>query len=68
MDRWLERRGRLRGDWRRTAGADAADAGPADRALRALLAHPGRLALLGLLAVALVFAALLVVGPPGSRA
>ncbi len=68
MDRWLEKRGRLDGGWRRTAGDDPADSGAADRALRALLAHPGRMAFIGLVAVALIFAALLVVGPPGSRA
>jgi integral membrane protein len=68
MDGWLEKRGRLDGNWRRTAGSDPADARPADRVLRTLLAHPGRMALIGLAAVALIFTALLVVGPPGSRA
>lgn len=67
MDRWLERRGRLDGEWRRTAGAHPSDGRPADRLLRALLAHPGRMALIGLVAVALIFSALLVVGPPGGR-
>jgi integral membrane protein len=68
MDRWLEKRGRLAGEWRRTAGNDPSDGRPADRVLRTVLAHPGRMVLLGLAAVGIVFAALLVVGPPGSRA
>ncbi len=68
MDRWLEKRGRLDGDWRRTAGTDPADTRPADRALRAVLARPGRMAIIALVAVAIVFTALIVVGPPGSRA
>lgn len=66
MDRWLEKRGRLTGDWRRTSAGDPADDGAGDRLLRALLAHPVRMAVIGLVGIALVFTALVIVGPPGS--
>ena len=65
FDRWLERRNRLDGAWRRTASDDPRDHAVVDRMLRGLLRHP---VLLGVgLAVALVaiFATLLALGPPG---
>lgn len=65
MDRWLERHHRLTGDWR-TASDGPGDNGPGDRVLRTLLAHPVRMAVIGLVAVAVVFTLLIVVGPPGS--
>ncbi len=61
MDRWLESHGRLAGGWR---SPDAAG-GIGDRLLGGLLAHPVRAVLLGLAGTAVVFSALLVVGPPG---
>ncbi len=64
---WLVRRGRLDGDWRREASDHPGDAGPVDRMLRWFLARPVLLAALAVVGVAAVFAALLVIGPPGGR-
>ncbi|MEO5834836.1 MAG: DUF3817 domain-containing protein [Nakamurella sp.] len=65
MDRWLEGHHRLAGDWRRTSPSDPVDNGFGDRMLRTLQAHPVRMVVIGLVAVALVFTVLVVVGPPG---
>ena len=59
---WLERTGRLGGGWRRAGGP----AGPLqDRLLRLVLARPGAAAAVAAVGVTVVFAGLLVVGPPG---
>ncbi|WOQ69004.1 DUF3817 domain-containing protein [Microbacterium limosum] len=64
---WLHRTGRLRGDWRREAGADPRDAAWHDRLMRWFLRRPWVLGLLLAAAVALIFVVLLIVGPPGGR-
>lgn len=65
LERGFERRGLLEGEWRREAGSDPRDRGLASRVLRWALARPVLAGVLVLAGVALVFAVLLVVGPPG---
>ncbi|MFG6403502.1 DUF3817 domain-containing protein [Microbacterium sp. P04] len=67
VERWLQRTGRLGGEWRVRASDDPRDQRPVDRALRFLLARPGVLAAVVIAAVAAVFVVLLVIGPPGGR-
>jgi integral membrane protein len=62
---WLHRTGRLAGSWRRERTDDPRDGRLIDRVLRVLLRRPWVLALALLAAVSVVFAVLLVVGPPG---
>lgn len=63
----LQRSGALEGDWRTSAGTGPRDATWHDRALRAVLRHPVRSGIGAVLAVAVVFTALLLIGPPGGR-
>jgi hypothetical protein len=63
----LVKRGRLEGDWRREAGDNPADGNLVNRLLRWGLARPVLLTVLGVVGVAAVFTALLIVGPPGGR-
>ncbi|WP_295011951.1 DUF3817 domain-containing protein [uncultured Microbacterium sp.] len=62
---WLHRSGRLAGAWRLDRTDDPRDATWYDRTMRWFLHRPWVLAVLILLLVAGIFAALLVVGPPG---
>jgi len=64
VERVLERHGRLDGGWRRVATEHPADGSLVNRMLRWALAHTVLFAVLVLAAVAAVFVALLVVGPP----
>ncbi len=64
---WLHRTGRLRGTWRLEAGDDPRDQRPLGRVLRFFLRRPWVLGILILLAVALIFVVLLVIGPPGGK-
>jgi integral membrane protein len=64
---WLKRTGRLRGEWRLEASDDPRDRRPLDRLLRFFLRRPWVLGILILVAVALIFVVLLVVGPPGGK-
>lgn len=64
---WLQRSGRLVGAWRREETDDPRDRRPLDRMLRFFLRRPWMLALLLIAAVAVIFAVLLVVGPPGGK-
>lgn len=64
---WLVRRGRLEGDWRREPTAHPADGNVVNRLLRWGLARPVLLTVVGVVGVAAVFTALLIVGPPGGR-
>lgn len=64
---WLVRRGRLEGDWRREPTEHPADGNVVNRLLRWGLARPVLLTVVGLVGVAAVFTALLIVGPPGGR-
>ncbi|MFP7761537.1 DUF3817 domain-containing protein [Marisediminicola sp. LYQ134] len=66
FDRWLERRDRLTGGWRRTAvEGDPRDSRPLDRLVRWLIRHPVLFGALFVVALVAVYATLLVVGPPG---
>jgi integral membrane protein len=65
VERRLERRGLLEGPWRRTATDDPRDHTPASRMLRWALANTVLAAAIAVVAVVAVFAALLVIGPPG---
>ncbi|SMH44814.1 integral membrane protein [Rathayibacter oskolensis] len=65
LERGFERRGLLEGPWRREAGSDPRDRRILGRLLRWALGRPVLAGALVLAAVAAVFTALLVVGPPG---
>lgn len=67
FDRWLEKNGRLDGDWRTTATDDPRDQGWIDRLLRWFLNHPVVLAVLLVVGIVAVFTVLLIIGPPGGR-
>ena len=64
---WLVRRGRLEGEWRREAGEHPADGHWVNRMLRWFLARPVLLTVVAVIGIAVVFSALLVIGPPGGR-
>ncbi|NIJ05672.1 DUF3817 domain-containing protein [Frigoribacterium faeni] len=59
VERSIDRRGGLTGDWRRTATDD-----PRDRLLRWVLGHLALAVVLLVAAVVVVFVLLLIVGPP----
>jgi integral membrane protein len=61
------RRGALNGDWRLTATDDPRDQHWIDRAVRWFLNRPVLLVLAILVAIVLIFTALLLAGPPGGR-
>ena len=63
----LVRRGRLEGGWRREAGDHPADGHWVNRMLRWFLARPVLLTVVAVIGIAVVFSALLVMGPPGGR-
>lgn len=67
LDRWLERNGRLDGDWRRASTDDLRDNSWFDRLFRWMIARPLLLGAVLVVAVALVVTGLLVIGPPGGR-
>ena len=64
VERWIDRRGLLVGDWRRTATDDPRDRRPLDRLLRWMLGHLVPALVLLVVAVVVVFAVLLAAGPP----
>lgn len=64
FDIWAHRTGKLDGDWRREATDDPRDQRWFDRLVRWMLNHPYLLATLILLAVVVLFAVLLMLGPP----
>jgi integral membrane protein len=64
---WLVGRGRLEGGWRRQVSDHPADGTWVNRMLRWFLARPVLLTVVAVLGIAVVFTALLVVGPPGGR-
>lgn len=61
----MHRRGRLDGEWRREASDHPADGNVVNRLLRWFLARPVLLTVIVAVGVVTVFAALLVIGPPG---
>ena len=65
FERAVEKRGRLDGNWRTEATDDARDSFWLDRLYRWFLNHPALLVTAMTAVVALIFAALLFVGPPG---
>lgn len=64
---WLQRTGRLAGDWRLAETEDPRDARWYERLMRWFLRRPWVLAALIALAVIALFVALLLIGPPGGR-
>ena len=60
-----ERKGRLVGEWRRTKSADPRDANWFDSLFRWFMNRPALLVIAMLAVVSVIFAALLVIGPPG---
>ena len=65
FDRWLDRHGRLEGEWHREATDDPADRSWVRRLLRWFLNHPVVLGTLLVAAVAVIMTVLLILGPPG---
>jgi integral membrane protein len=65
FDLWLDRKGKLGGDWRRTKTADPRDSGWVSAVLRWLLNRPVLLGTLFIVGLAVIMATLLFVGPPG---
>lgn len=59
---WLDRSGRLEGDWRRQASPDA---GPVDRIVAFVVRNPIPLVVLAGVGIVAVYVLLLIVGPPG---
>ena len=64
---WLQRSGRLVGDWRREATDDPRDQGVIDRLARWFIRHPWLLLAVVAVGVAALFTVLLILGPPGGR-
>jgi len=64
---WLMRRGRLDGGWRHERTDHPADGNWVNRMLRWFLARPVLLTVVAVAGVAVLFATLLVIGPPGGR-
>ena len=60
-----ERKGRLVGEWRRTKSADPRDANWFDSLFRWFINRPALLVIAMLAVVSVIFAALLLIGPPG---
>jgi integral membrane protein len=67
FDIWLDRRGKLDGDWHREATDDPRDRGWVRTLLRWFLNHPRTLAGLFIVGIAVIMTALLIIGPPGGR-
>ena len=65
FERAVEKHGRLTGPWRKTASEDKRDNFWLDRLFRWFLNRPALLVLALVAVVVAIFAALLVVGPPG---
>ena len=65
FERYVERSGKLDGDWRRSATDDPRDSHWFDRLYRWFLNRPALLVLVLLMAVAAIFITLITLGPPG---
>jgi hypothetical protein len=61
----VERSGRLKGHWRREHSGDVRDDHWFDRLYRWFIIRPALLSLVMFIVVVLIFAALLLIGPPG---
>jgi integral membrane protein len=66
VELWLHRSGRLEGPWRLEQTSDPRDAAWHDRLLRTVLRRPRTFAVIGVVAVVVVFSGLLLAGPPGT--
>src|SRR5699024_9369399 len=64
IDIWVQRSGRIDGDWRRTATEDSRTHAWHDRLLRWVINHALLRILLGLVIVVVVYVILLLMGPP----
>ena len=64
---WLQRTGRLTGDWRLEQGDDPRDARWYDRLMRWFLRRPWVLAMLLVVGIVALYVILLLVGPPGGK-
>ncbi|MEO6943781.1 MAG: DUF3817 domain-containing protein [Lacisediminihabitans sp.] len=64
FDLWLDRHGKLEGDWHRDATDDPADHTWVRRLLRWFLNHPVMLGVILVLVIAVVFSVLVTLGPP----
>ncbi|OAN39015.1 DUF3817 domain-containing protein [Microbacterium sp. H83] len=64
---WLQRTGRLRGEWRLQQTEDPRDARWYDRLMRWFLQRPWVLAILLVAAIVALYVILLLVGPPGGK-
>ncbi|KNY04003.1 DUF3817 domain-containing protein [Microbacterium sp. GCS4] len=64
---WLQRTGRLTGDWRLEQGEDPRDARWYDRLMRWFLRRPWVLAILLVVGIVALYVILLLVGPPGGK-
>lgn len=64
VDLWLDRSGRLEGDWRRESGDDPRDQSWIDRLFRWVVNHPLLGLLIALAAITIVVVILLQLGPP----
>lgn len=67
VELWLHRTGRLAGSWRLESTEDPRDGAWHDLLMRTMLRHPWLLAGLLVIAVAVIFTVLLIVGPPGGK-
>jgi integral membrane protein len=65
FDVWLDRRGKLDGDWHRVATDDPRDQRWVRRLLRWFIGHPAILIAVFVVGIVVIMSALLIVGPPG---
>lgn len=65
FDIWLDRRGKLDGDWHRIATDDPRDRTWVRRLLRWFIGHPAILITVFVVGIVVIMCALLIVGPPG---
>lgn len=65
FDLWLDRNGKLAGDWHREASDDPRDNTWVRRLLRWFLAHPAILVTLFVVGIIVIMTAFLLIGPPG---
>lgn len=65
VELWLAKTGRLNGEWRLQATDDPRDATWYDRLMRFFLNRPWLLAVIIVAAIVALYAALLIIGPPG---
>ncbi|QIV88519.1 DUF3817 domain-containing protein [Glutamicibacter mishrai] len=67
FDKWLERKGKLVGPWRKEASDHPADQRWTDSTMRWLVARPMLTSITLFVVIVAVFSTMLVMGPPGGR-